>query len=356
VITTSDPCNTATDTATPSSSISGSTREARPAKARITLIDYDESRFQEREILDIEEVLPFKDSPTVTWINIDGLNDAAVMEKIAQHFGIHHLVMEDIVTTNQRPKLEDLGDYTYIVLRMMTCNGNGELVTEQVSLILGPNYVISFQERVGDVFDQIRDRIRTGKGRVRRMGADYLAYCLIDAIVDNYFAVLEKLGERVEAVEDELISNPTPQTLVVIRDSKRDLLLVRKTVWPLREVVDRLERGESRLVKKSTAIYLRDVYDHTIQIIDTVETLRDMVSGMLEIYLSSISNRLNEVMKVLTIIATIFIPLTFIVGIYGMNFRYMPEIESKWGYPAVIVTMAIVAGVMVLYFRMKRWL
>jgi len=332
-------------------------REARPGKAKITLMDYDESKFQEREIQNIDEVLPFKESPTVTWINIDGLNDAPVMDKIAEYFGIHHLVMEDIVTTNQRPKLEDLEDYSYIVLRMITCNSKNEMVAEQVSLILGSNFVISFQEREGgDVFDPIRDRVRTGKGRIRKMGPDYLAYCLIDAIVDNYFVVLENLGERVEVVENELVSNPTPQTLVVIHDSKRDLLFLRKTVWPLREVVDRLERGESRLVKKSTAIYLRDVYDHTIQIIDTVETLRDMVSGMLEIYLSSMSNRLNEVMKVLTIIATIFIPLTFIVGIYGMNFRYMPEIEAKWGYPAVVISMAIVAGVMVLYFRMKRWL
>lgn len=331
--------------------------DARPGKARITLMDYDESKFQEREILDIDEVLPFKESPTVTWINIDGLNDAPVLDKIAQYFGIHHLVMEDIVTTNQRPKLEDMENYTYIVLRMITCNGQNEMVTEQVSLILGSNFVISFQERPGgDVFDPIRDRIRTGKGRTRKMGPDYLAYCLIDAIVDNYFVVLENLGERVEAVEDEVVSNPTPQTLVVIHDSKRDLLFLRKTIWPLREVVDRLERGESRLIKKSTVIYLRDVYDHTIQIIDTVETLRDMVSGMLEIYLSSISNRLNEVMKVLTIIATIFIPLTFIVGIYGMNFRYMPEIEAKWGYPTVVIIMAIVAAVMVMYFRMKRWL
>jgi len=331
--------------------------DARPGKARITLMDYDESKFQEREILDIDEVLPFKESPTVTWINIDGLNDAPVLDKIAQYFGIHHLVMEDIVTTNQRPKLEDMENYTYIVLRMITCNGQNEMVTEQVSLILGSNFVISFQERPGgDVFDPIRDRIRTGKGRTRKMGPDYLAYCLIDAIVDNYFVVLENLGERVEAVEDEVVSNPTPRTLVVIHDSKRDLLFLRKTIWPLREVVDRLERGESRLIKKSTVIYLRDVYDHTIQIIDTVETLRDMVSGMLEIYLSSISNRLNEVMKVLTIIATIFIPLTFIVGIYGMNFRYMPEIEAKWGYPAVVISMAIVAVVMVMYFRTKRWL
>ena len=331
--------------------------EARPGKAKITLMDYDESKFQEREILNIDEVLPFKESPTVTWINIDGLNDAPVLDKIARYFDIHHLVMEDIVTTNQRPKIEDMENYTYVVLRMITCNSNNEMVTEQVSLILGSNFVISFQERPGgDVFDPIRDRIRTGKGRIRKMGPDYLAYCLIDAIVDNYFVVLENLGERVEAVEDEVVSNPTPQTLVVIHDSKRNLLFLRKTIWPLREVVDRLERGESRLIKKSTIIYLRDVYDHTIQIIDTVETLRDMVSGMLEIYLSSISNRLNEVMKVLTIIATIFIPLTFIVGIYGMNFRYMPEIEAKWGYPAVVISMAIVAVVMVMYFRTKKWL
>jgi len=223
-------------------------------------------------------------------------------------------------------------------------------------LILGSNFVISFQEREGDVFNPIRERIRSGKGRIRKMGADYLTYTSIDTIVDNYFISLEKLGEEIESMEEELVTNPTPETLQAIHHLKREMIFLRKSVWPLREVVSLLERGESVLIHESTRIYLRDVYDHTIQVIDTIETSRDMLSGMLDIYLSSISNRMNQVMKVLTIIATIFIPLTFIVGIYGMNFGHMPELESPWGYPVVLLVMAGISILMLVYFKRKKWL
>jgi magnesium transporter len=210
---------------------------------------------------------------------------------------------------------------------------------------------------VGDIFNPLRERIRQAKGRVRKMGPDYLAYNLLDAVVDNYFAVLEKLGEQIEGMEEELVTNPTPETLQKIHNLKREMIFLRKSVWPLREVVSRLERGESKLIHESTGIYLRDVYDHTIQVIDTIETYRDMLSGMLDIYLSSISNRMNQVMKVLTIIATIFIPLTFVAGIYGMNFEYMPELKWHWFYPkAFWLVMLGVAAVMLVYFRRKRWL
>jgi magnesium Mg(2+) and cobalt Co(2+) transport protein (corA) len=233
---------------------------------------------------------------------------------------------------------------------------DNEIQVEQVSLILGKNYVISFQEREGDVFNAIRERIRNNIGRIRKLGADYLVYALIDAIIDNYFIIIEKLGEKIENLEDKVSSRPKPANLRVIHRLKRDLIFLRKSVWPLREVISILERGESSLILESTNVYLRDIYGHTIQVMDTVETLRDMTSGILEIYLSSVSNRMNEIMKMLTIVATIFIPLTFITGIYGMNFRYMPEIKWFWGYPIVLLGMLIIGIVMVIYFKRKKWM
>ncbi|MFB0509709.1 MAG: magnesium/cobalt transporter CorA, partial [bacterium] len=303
----------------------------------------------------IEECFPFKDKPTVTWINIDGIHKVEVIEKIGNCFNLHPLILEDILNTGQRPKIEDFGEHIFLVLKMLYYLEK-EITIEQVSLILGPNFVISFQEREGDVFNNIRERIRNNKGRIRKMGADYLAYSLLDAIVDGYFVILEKVGEEIEDIEEKLIKNPTPKTVQIIHNLKREMISLRKSVWPLREVVGVLERGESALIKKTTGIYLRDVYDHTIQVIDTIETYRDMISGMLDIYLSSISNRMNEVMKILTIIATIFIPLTFIAGIYGMNFRFMPELGWRLGYPAVLFIMVIIGIVMLFYFRRKKWL
>ena len=305
----------------------------------------------------MKNVSPFKDKPTVTWINIDGLQEVGIIEKIGAHFGIHPLVLEDILHTGQRPKAEDLGDYLFVVLRMLYYDEREDvMISEQVSLLLGPNYVISFQERGGDVFNPIRERIRNSKGHIRKGGADYLAYALLDAIVDHYFVILEKLGEKIESLEEELVTNPTPETLQTIHTLKRELIFLRKSVWPLREVISGLEREASPLITEPTGIYLRDVYDHTIQVIDTIETYRDMVSGMLDIYLSSVSNRMNEVMKVLTIIATIFIPLTFIAGIYGMNFKYMPELEWHWGYFLVLLVMTIIIAFMVFHFKRKKWL
>jgi magnesium transporter len=330
----------------------------RTEKVKIKLIDYDETQFQEKELKTIEECFPFKDLSTVTWVNIDGLHDIKIMEKIGEHFGLHPLVMEDIVNTEQRPKMDDFDDYIFVVLKMLYCDENeDEIRAEQISIVVGSNFVLSFQEKAGDIFNPLRERIRNGKGRVRKMGPDYLAYCLLDAIVDNYFVVLEKLGEQIEGMEEELVKNPTPETLQRIHNLKREMIFLRKSVWPLREVISRLERSESSLIKEAIGIYLRDVYDHTIQVIDTIETYRDMLSGMLDIYLSSISNRMNQVMKVLTIIATIFIPLTFVAGIYGMNFEYMPELKWHWFYPkAFWLVMIGIAGVMLVYFRRKRWL
>jgi len=312
---------------------------------------------EEKEAKEVEECFPFKDKPTVTWINIDGIQRIDVIEKIGKYFSLHPLALEDIVNTGQRPKMEDFVDYIFVVLKMLYYDEKErETKAEQLSLVLGPNWVISFQENEGDVFDPIRERIRADKGRIRKMGADYLVYALIDAVVDNYFIILEKIGEKIEEIEDELVANPAPETLQAIHNLKRQMIFLRKSVWPLREVISRLERWESQLINKSTDIYLRDVYDHTIQVIDAIETFRDMLSGMLDIYLSSVSNRMNEVMKVLTIIATIFIPLTLVAGLYGMNFRYMPELEWPWGYPLVLFFMFAIGVLMLIYFRKKKWL
>ena len=326
-------------------------------KTRITIMDYDGEKFQEKEAQTIEECFPFKDKPTVTWVNIDGIHDMDIIEKIGKHFGIHPLVLEDIVNTRQRPKMEDFEKYIFLVVKMLTCEQDQhEISAEQVSMLLGPNFVISFQERLGDVFDQIRDRIRTSKGRIRKEGADYLAYALLDAIVDGYFIVLENLGERIEILEDSVIENPTTQTLQVINGLKREMILLRRSVWPLREVIGTLDRGGSALIHETTGTYLRDVYDHTIQVADTIDSYRDMIIGTRDTYLSSLSNRMNEIMKVLTIIATIFIPVTFIAGIYGMNFQFMPELGWRGSYFVVWGVMIGVAGVMIAYFKKKDWL
>lgn len=328
----------------------------RSEEVNITVIDYDEKHFEEIEVKKVEECFPFKDKPTVIWVNIDGVHQVETIEAIGNHFGVHPLVLEDIVNTKQRPKMDDFGDYIFVVLKMIYYEEKEDIIkAEQVSLIIGPNFVISFQEVEGDIFNSIRNRLKNSKGRIRKMGADYLAYALMDSVVDNYFVLLEKVGEKLENMEEDLLKNPTPETVQVIHSLKRDLILLRKSVWPLREVLSGLERGESKLIQKSTRIYLRNVYDHTIQVMDAIDSSRDMLSGMLDIYLSSVSNRMNEVMKVLTIIATIFIPLTFIAGIYGMNFQYMPELGWRWGYFAVLFVMFVIGISMVKYFKRKKW-
>ncbi len=326
-------------------------------KIRIQIIGYDQTNFREKEAKTIEECFPFRDEPSVTWINVDGLHEVEVLEKLGLAYGLHHLVLEDILNTDQRPKMDDLDDYIYLVLKMLSFNHESdELQVEQVSLILGRNFVISFQEREGDVFDPIRERLRSNKGRIRKMGADYLAYSLMDIIVDNYFVALEKIGERIEAVEEELIVNPPTETLQTLHTLKREMIFLRRSVWPLRDAISGLERGGSTLIDESTLIYLRDLYDHTVHVIDTVETYREMLAGLHDIYLSSISNRMNEVMKVLTIIATIFIPLGFIAGVYGMNFKYIPELNLQWGYFYALFGMLLISVLMLLYFRKKKWL
>lgn len=325
---------------------------------RVDLVLYDETRLEKRSVTSLEECLIKKDVTAVSWVNVEGLSDLEVLRHFGSCYGIHPLVLEDILATDQRPKAADYGEYLYVVLKMIALDEEkGEIKSEQVSLVLGQNYLISFQEGLeGDVFEQVRTRLDNEKARLRSMGPDFLLHALLDVIVDHYFLVLEKLSDRIEDIEGELIDNPTTATVQAIYRLKRQMLFLHKAFWPLREVASSLQRRDSPLIRDTTVIYLRDLYDHTVQVLDTLETLREMLSGMLDIYLSSVSNRMNEVMKVLTIIATIFMPLSFIVGWYGMNFKHMPELDWTYGYPVVLVLCLAIAGGMLVYFKRKRWL
>ncbi|MBN1636213.1 MAG: magnesium/cobalt transporter CorA [Deltaproteobacteria bacterium] len=331
--------------------------EQKVEEVKISIIDYDVDKFEEKTIENVEECFPFKDTPSITWINISGIHQTEIIEKIGKHFELHPLLMEDILNTGHRPKMEDFGEYIFVVLKMLYQeNEDGEITSEQVSLFFGENYVISFQESEKDIFDLLRDRLQHGKGRIRKMGADYLAYAIIDAIVDNYFKILEDIGEQLENTEEILLDRPNPEVLQTIHSMKNDMLFLRKAIWPFREVISSLERGESYLIKETTIIYLHDVYEHTIQVIDTIEMFRDIISGMLDTYLSSISNKMNEVMKVLTIFASIFIPLTFMAGVYGMNFEFMPELHWRWSYPILWIAMLSVGISLLVFFKRKKWL
>ncbi|MGQ0829156.1 MAG: magnesium/cobalt transporter CorA [Bacteroidota bacterium] len=329
--------------------------EARTERVKLSLIEYTETEFFEKEFNDLSECIASLNPSMVQWINVDGIHNVELIEAIGKHFKIHPLTLEDIVNVNQRPKFEDYDNYVVSIMKMIYYDA--ELHAEQLSVVLMEGIVVSFQEvHGGDAFDLIRNRIRQGKGRIRKMGADYLAYALHDAVVDCYFNILEKIGDRIELLEEELITEPTKTTMQHLHNLKREMIFVRKAVWPMRELINNMERSETELIKPSTDIYLRDVHDHTIRVIDSVETFRDLLSGMMDIYLSSVSNRMNEVMKVLTIITTIFVPVTFVAGVYGMNFDFMPELHSKWGYPltwAVMLTMMIS---LLFYFRKKKWL
>jgi magnesium transporter len=327
------------------------------AAVSIELIGYDSATIEEQRFANVDDCLLHLERPGITWVNVEGVHDVEIIRHLGERFKMHPLVLEDIVNTVQRPKIEDYNDYLFVVLRMLRPTGGGEFTSEQLSIILGPRHLFTFQEGIqGDVFDTVRERLRNGKGKARGMGADYLAYALIDAIVDSYFSVLEDLGERIVNLEEDLTLSPDPGTLHEINNIKKEIIFLRKAVWPLREAVSFLERGDSDLLSDSTRLYFRDVYDHTVQVIDTVETYRDLLSGMLDLYLSSISNRINEVMKFLTVIGTIFMPLTFLVGVYGMNFKHMPELEWRSGYFMLWGFMIVLSIAMIIYFRRKRWL
>lgn len=327
------------------------------APVRLDLIEYDQSQFTARTL----ERLSEWEGPrpgTMAWLNVSGVHDAGVLGEFGERFDIHPLTLEDLHNTLQRPKVEAYEGYLFVVLKMMSWDPTERLVAEQVALVVREGLVISFQEErvLGDVFGGVREALRTGRGRGRAAGSDYLMYLLVDAVVDHYFVVLEQLGAEIDRVEDVILSPVDGGGVGELQRVKRELLLVHNSVWPVREAVSRLERGESPLVAAETQVYLRDVYDHSIQVMETVETFRDMASGLMDIHLANVSNRLNSVMKVLTVISTIFIPLTFITSLYGMNFDYMPELRSAYGYPAVLGLMLVLALAMVAAFRWRRWL
>jgi magnesium transporter len=329
--------------------------EKKPAKVTIAAFNYAGARCDELQDLSPNALSPPTDA-SVTWVDIGGVHNMEVLESLGKQFHLHSLLLEDIANTDQRPKLDDYETCLFMVLKMLSVTDQQEIVVEQVSLVLGQNFILSFQENGADVFTSVRDRLRGGKGRLRQSGADYLLHALVDAIVDHYFEVLEVLGEKIETLQDLVVSDPKPETLHKIHALKRQLMFLRRAVWPLREAANNLSRSESPFLHESTKVFFRDVYDHVVQIVDTIETLREMVSAGLDIYLSSISYRSNSVMKVLTIITTIFMPLTFIVGIYGMNFEHMPELKWEWGYPLVLGVLVVIAIIMLGFFKRKKWM
>ena len=323
---------------------------------KISVFDYDANALEEKQLNGIAECEAFKHKNKYTWINVDGLHDVALIECLGRLYGIHPLVMEDIVNTQQRPKVEEFDDYVYIVLKMMEYDYNTEeVVTEQMSFILGKNYVISFQEIPGDTFDAVRNRLRNPLSKFRQYGADYLLYALMDRIVDDYFIVMEKLGEELEAFEELAYNDPGANVAQALNKLRRNTIYVRKAVWPLREMINHMSTGDYKQFSDRTAVYMRDLYDHTVQVLDTVETYRDIQGGIMDVYQSNLNLRMNEVMKVLTIISTIFIPLNFIAGVYGMNFDYIPELSNPYGYFIIMGFMIGVAILMLIWFKLKKW-
>ncbi len=326
-------------------------------RVAIRYLDYDADHLQEVELDQVHPCFELKDSPTVSWINIDGLHDVDLIREVGERFGWHPLMLEDIVSVGQRAKMEEYEGVVFIVLPMLSWNAeHGRVDEEQLSLILGQRYVFTFQERFGDVFDGVRDRLRNARGRIRQRGPDYLAYALIDAVVDHYFSVIEAVGDVTDDLEAEVLVDPASGTMQRLHLLKRELISVRRAVWPLREMLMQLLRAEGEYFSSETRLFARDVYDHALQVAETVEALRDVVSGAVDLYLSTVGQRANEVMKVLTIMASIFIPLTFLAGIYGMNFDFMPELHMRWAYPALLTLMAILGGGMLLYFKRKGWM
>ncbi len=346
--------------------------ERKSETTRIQLMHYTAAQTTERETATVDECAVLRGAEGVSWVHVTGVHDVALLSRLGECFGLHPLVLEDIANTDQRPKLEDYGDYVYVVLRLLhdgaVASGDGRdaggrapqgavagTAAEQVSLILGRNFVLSFEEAEPTVFDAVRERLRANRGKIREQGADHLAYSLLDAVVDNYFAVLERLGERLELLYDGAAERPSARVPALLHALRRELVMLRRAVWPLREVLGSLERGSTALVGAETRVYLRDVYDHAVHAIETLESFRDMVAGIHDIHLMGLSNRLNEIMKVLAIIATIFMPLSFLAGVYGMNFRHMPELDWPWAYPAVLGVMLAVGGGMLYFFKRKKW-
>jgi magnesium transporter len=324
---------------------------------KITAINYNKTKIEKRTIKSIDELLPYKSTDTITWVIIDGLKEVSIIDAIGRHFDIHGLVLEDILNTHQRPKFEEFENYLYIVIKALSLGENKLSVDyEQVSLILMKNFVFTFKEKPDPIFDPILERLDNEKSQLRKFGSDYLTYMIMDTVVDEYFVLQDAFDEFIESVEDELLANPTSRTLNIIQKIKRELIFLRRTISPLRELLKAIQHSESELVDERTLRYFGDVYDHSLRISETMESYRDLIAGMLDIYLSSVSNKMNETMKVLTIFASIFIPLTFIAGVYGMNFQYMPELGWKWGYPGLWLIFIAISVFLLRYFKKKNWL
>jgi len=323
----------------------------------ITIIDFNQEEFNEHKTTSWDECAPSERTDIVRWIHVQGVHDIELIQKIGVNFKIHPLILEDIVHTQQRPKVELLSDSIYIILRSFEYGTDDKILdSEQLSFFLGNHFLISFQESEKPLFEQVKNRISKNLGRIRKASSDYLTYSLFDLITDNYFVTLYQISDRIEALEDEVTDNPTNENLQDIHSLKRDIITLRRNIWPIRDITSKLLRESSSLIATSTQMYLRDLNDHAIQINDLLETYRETLTGIMDIYLSKVSNRLNEVMKVLTVISTIFIPLTLIASIYGMNFRVMPELDIPWSYPFLLVIMAFLGITLTLYFRQKKWI
>jgi magnesium transporter len=326
-------------------------------KPVISVMEYDGETLNERRVENLAELLPLKPAPITTWINVDGVHDEAVLAEFGQAFKLHPLLLEDILNTDQRPKAELMENLIYVIVKMFDFDQTQQsLMPEQVSLVIGSHFLLTFEEEEGNEFDGIRERLRANSARLRTGGPGYLAYSMIDTVVDRYFLSLEKIGLCLESLEDSLMQEQPPNILKDVHHIKRELIFLRKYIWPVREVVSTLQHSDTELLSPQTLVYLRDVYEHTIQVMDTLETYRDLLGGIQDLYLSVLSNRMNEIMKVLTVMSSVFIPLTFIVGVYGMNFEFMPELKQPWAYPAVWLVMLFIAWWMLRYFRRKHWI
>lgn len=325
-------------------------------ESRITLIDFSADTLVEKSIESVNELLEYKESKNVTWVNVEGLSDVAPIESIGKLFGIHPLTLEDILNAHQRPRFEETDSYLYIVFKHLSlANEDFAVNYEQISILLFENIVFTFRERQDDLFAPLYKRLQNTKGRLRSEGTDYLTYAIMDLIVDMNFSLLDSLALMTDTIEDELLSNPTAETLLQIQQIKRELIYIRKSVAPLRELLTSVLRSDTALIAKKTHPYFRDIYDHSLHITEEIETYRDILTGLLDIYISSVSNKLNEIMKVLTVFASIFIPLTFFTGVYGMNFQYMPELTWKWAYPSLWAGFVLFSIILVLFFKKKKW-
>ncbi|MDD5269322.1 MAG: magnesium/cobalt transporter CorA [Methylococcales bacterium] len=324
---------------------------------KITVVNYNKTYVKKHTIQSIEELLPYKTTDTITWVIVDGLKDVSIIDAIGHYFDIHPLVLEDILNTHQRPKFDEFNDYLFIVVKAISLRSEEFNVEyEQISVLILNNFVFTFMEKPDTLFDPILNRLENNKSQIRNLGSDYLAYMIMDTVVDEYFALQDALDDLIESVEDSLLSDPSSQTLATIQKIKRELIFLRRSVSPLRELLAAIHRSESPLLNEKTKRYFGDIYDHAIRIIEAMESYRDLIAGMLDIYLSSVSNKMNETMKILTVFASIFIPLTFIAGVYGMNFEYMPELKWRWSYPVIWVFFIVVSVFLLRFFKKKNWL